>query len=364
MDPTQRLDIVARIPNLLCHEYTEQGLIVSRRNRLYRIQDLGAPNLQAIGGIPWGPKQWPAYVTLVDRALKAGIQLALQLDRQRYLVAAANKWWRVADGGGVHDLGELPVGRPMARGLCVSGGKVYLAEYRSNPERGPVHVLTSSDCERFDVAWRFPDRSVRHVHALIPDRHTKDRIWILTGDFDHESSIWYTDDRFENVRHYLNMGQRTRATDLICLPDRILWGMDSPLETPHVMELPRGEGSHAMPVHRLAGPAYYAAHNEAGGCYLGTTVEPGPAVRDNYGRLYAWAPEVDWCELKRWRHGRVPQYGIVTMPRGVLPGSFVAWSTRALHPGDGDLVIARDRALGATKPRGTEPPGGQGDKVD
>ena len=345
MCPTNRLDIVARMPNLLCHEYTDDGLLVSRRNRLFIIPDLGSPRLEALGSIPWGPKQWPAYIRLIDRALKAGIQLALRVDAHRHLVAARGSWWVVTTGGAAKSLGVLPIGRPMARGLCVSDGTVFLAEYRSNPTRQEVQILRSADLATLDAAWRFPARTVRHVHALIPDPYQTERIWVLTGDFDHESTIWYTDDRFESVHHYLNCGQQTRATDLICLPERLVWGMDSPLEPPHVMELQRSEKAVPHRVHRLEGPAYYTTRNEAGGCYLGTTVEPGPAVRDGFSRLYGWGPKEPWCEIARWRHSPVPQYGIVYLPRGVLPGPFVAYSTRALRPGDGQLTIARDRSL-------------------
>jgi len=345
MYPTERLEIVARLPNLLCHEYTAEGLIVSRRNRLFKIRDLGSPQLEALGHIPWGPRQWPAFARPIDQALKAGIQLALQVNPGRYLVAARNKWWLLFAGGNARDLGELPVGRPMARGICVNNESVYLAEYRSNPERGPVHILRGAGSTAFEVAWRFPERTIRHIHALIPDPERNGRVWILTGDFDHESSILYTDDEFENVHHYLNLGQRTRATDLICLPERLVWGMDSPLEPPYIMEQPRSDGSVARPLQRLDGPAYYATRNQAGGCYVGTTVEPGPAVSDDFGRLHAWAPGDEWREAARWRHARVPQYGVIYLPRGVLPESFVVCSVRALRPGDGHLTIARDRAL-------------------
>jgi len=342
---TERLEIVARLPNLLCHEYTTGGLLVSRRNRLFLIPDLAAPRLQPLGRVPWGPGQWPAYIGLLDGALKAGIQQALHVDSQRYLVAARKRWWLLTASGEVRDLGALPVGRPMARGLCVSRGNVYIAEYRSNPARDSVQILRSTDLKRFEAAWKFPARSVRHIHALIPDPFLADRIWILTGDFDHESSIWHTDDQFESVHHYLNLGQRSRATDLICHPERLVWGMDSPLETPYIMELPRTDGSTAERVHRLDGPAYYTTQNEAGGCYVGTTVEPGPAVLDSLARIHAWTPGDQWQEVARWRHARLPQYGIIYLPRGVLPGAFVVSSTRALSPGDGCLTIARDRAL-------------------
>jgi hypothetical protein len=362
MIASERLEIVAQLPNLLCHEYTAEGLLVSRRNRLFKIRDLGSPRLEAVGSVPWGPKQWPAYVRTIDRVLKAGIQLALRVDSRRQLVAARERWWLLSDGHDARDLGELPVGRPMARGICVSKGTIYLAEYRPNPQRGPVHILRGAGARPFEVAWRFPARTIRHVHALIPDPERSGRIWVLTGDFDHESSIWYTDDGFEHVHHHINLGQRTRATDLICLPERLVWGMDSPLESPYIMELPRSDPAVARPLHRLDGPAYYTARNDAGGCYVGTTVEPGPAVCDRVGRLYAWAPGDEWREAARWRHARVPQYGIVNLPRGVLPATFVACSARALSPGEGHLTIARDRAL-ESPTRGERPlTSGDGDQ--
>jgi len=124
----------------------------------------------------------------------------------------------------------------------------------------------------------------------------------------------------------------------------IYWGMDSPLETSRILRAAKDRPGTFETLSELPGPAYYLGRNEAGAMYLGTTVEPGPAVRDSFGRIFGTARSGDWEEIHRCRNDIFPQYGIFYFPRGILPENFLVFSQRALVPREGCLTIARDLA--------------------
>jgi hypothetical protein len=233
----------------------------------------------------------------------------------------------------------------MNRGFCeTADGVVYVADYVPNLARlEPIRIYASTDLLHFEPVWEFAPGEIRHVHSLIPDPGGR-RVWVLTGDLDHESRILYTDDSFSSLETFLAAGQQTRATDLVIHNGRVMWGMDSPLETSWIYEALVDNPLCYRRRYELPGPAYYTARNEAGGLYLGTTVEPGPAVRDHYGRIFGTDPQGEWREIHRRRDDLFPQYGIFYFPRGCLPENYLVFSQRALSPDEGFLTIARDRA--------------------
>ncbi len=231
----------------------------------------------------------------------------------------------------------------MNRGICESNdGFIYVAEYIPNPDRLPIRIFRSKDLQNFEVVWQFGEKTIRHVHALIADPAIENRIWVLTGDLDGESHIYFTDDEFNSLNAFLSAGQMSRATDLIIRNGFLFWGMDSPVESSFILRASIDLPDRYEKLYELPGPAYYLAQNEAGGIYLGTTVEPGPSVKDNYGYIFGLGPDNVWNELLRCKNDIFPQYGIFYFPKGVLPENYIVFSQRALVPGEGFLTIARD----------------------
>ena len=233
----------------------------------------------------------------------------------------------------------------MNRGICQDvNGMIYVAEYISNPHRNAVRVFSSQDCKQFEVAWTFEPGEIRHIHALIPDPENKNRIWVLTGDYDHESSIFYTDDAFESLHCLLSAGQMSRCTDLIIRQGVMYWGMDATQVDAWILRVCLDNPKSLQKLYALPGPAFYMAQNEAGAMYLGSTAEPGPAVKDNSGHIFGTRSESHWEELLRCQTDLVPQLGIFYFPRGILPENYLIFSQRGLKPHEGEMTIARDRA--------------------
>ena len=238
----------------------------------------------------------------------------------------------------------------MSRGICESEtGVTYVADYLSNRERMPVRIYCSSDLQGFEICWEFAAGEIRHIHALIRDEERSSRIWILTGDEGSESAIWYTDNEFSSIHRHLSAGQASRVVDMVTADGQLVWGMDSPNETSFILVQSKALGASPKKQYELPGPAYYAARNQAGAIYFGTTHEPGAAVKDRYGHIIGSLPNGDWEDLYQARKDVLPQHGIFYFPSGVLPGNWLVFSQRALTPYEGYMTLARDLAWGSSQ---------------
>lgn len=342
-----RFEIVGKISKATPHVWCEEGLVFSRLNKVFVALDLERPNLVAIAEIPWRLTQRVAHVRLVDRVTKHSILQVHRTERGRFLISNGSSWWCCeAPGAQVRPVARFSSTRPMNRGICESqSGCTYVADYTPNYARlERVRIHRTSDFVTFETAWEFAPGQIRHVHALIRDPEDGRRIWVLTGDRDAESRILYTDDEFRSVQCFLNAGQMSRATDLMVRDGTVYWGMDSPSAPARLMMARKSRPQESRALCELPGPAYYMGANEAGGAYLGTTVEPGPASRDRCAHLFGMRHDGVWEEVLKRRGDIFPQHGILYLPSGTLPDNYVVFSQRALVPDEGSMIIARDRA--------------------
>ncbi len=341
-----RLTVMFRIRNALVHYWGESGLVYSVKNKIYLLPDLAEPNPVPLGSIPWRKRDMICHIRLVDRALKRSILQVHATQFEPLLVATGHSWWSVRPGGIAERIEPFSRTRPMNRGICTSrSGVTYIADYLDNSKRSdPIRIYANREFDFFTTAWEFPPGAIRHIHALVPDSEDQGRIWVLTGDEDNECHFLYTDDDFRSLNTYLSDGQRTRATDLVFRNGKLIWGMDSPIEKSFLLSADRENPKELSRLMELPGPVYYMTQNQAGGIYCGTTVEPGPSVRDQFGRIYGSRPDGNWDELVRYRDDMFPQRGIFYFPRGVLPNNYLVFSQRALLPNEGWMTIARDRA--------------------
>ena len=108
--------------------------------------------------------------------------------------------------------------------------RVLFGDYWTNPnhERAcvysfdgfVVHVLASID-------------GVKHIHGISYDKYRK-CFYILTGDSDEESAIFYADEEFQRVNYLWKGSQKYRTCALVPLKSGILYASDSPLERNYI----------------------------------------------------------------------------------------------------------------------------------
>lgn len=152
---------------------------------------------------------------------------------------------------------------PVDRGsrplnLCgTPDGRVYYGEYFNNPGRDEVHIYGSVDGEQWGVVYTFAPGRIRHIHGLCYDRYRKG-IWVLTGDNDQESGLWFTADHFKTIECVAGGSQHARAVSIIPCSEGIIVPMDTPREVNHIQWMDPATG-HFESVATVPGSVFHAA---------------------------------------------------------------------------------------------------------
>lgn len=327
--------------------YFEDGVLwATRGNRLVRSDDLGR-SFTAVAQLVEGRKRFMARLRSVDRFTHVSpfVVVPTPDGAMAFSGSGTSLWRRGTDRFTPMD-GPVDF-RPLRRGVCPTpNGRVYVGEYRMNGgehrtrPRDPVHIWCW-DGAGWSVVWRFPEDTVRHVHAILPDSSGPDSFFVCTGDTDEESVIWRTSDGFATLTPWLSDGQTSRACDLVFTNDAVLWGIDSPLKTSGICRLNAGDTAPTR-LRDVPGPVYYGGRNEAGHMWFGTSVEDGPSVTTNRVHLFASTDGGQaFHDAFSRRADSSPQLSVILFPRGVAPGDAVVFSLRATWRWEGQMVVGR-----------------------
>lgn len=215
---------------------------------------------------------------LIERLLRMEPRLAVAIDRDNFLMSCAGKIFRV-DIKKKELTEELQLRSRMNNPLMFAkkeNGNVLFGEYFSNNDYEEVCVF-----ERESGFWKkvysFPAGSIYHIHGITVDRN---KIYILTGDKDKESAIWYTQDDFEHVEMIVGGSQKFRACVAYPYQDGLLYATDTPLEQNYLYTLTRKKGKWIHEVFgQMPGPCIYGTARQDG-FYFATSVEPDASLSD------------------------------------------------------------------------------------
>lgn len=229
------------------------------------------------------------------------------------------------------------------RNLCRSpDGRLYFGEYFGNSQRREVHIFTSDDGEKWEPAYTFPAKTIRHVHIVRYDPYRKGH-WVATGDFDREPKICFTGDAFRTLDVIVEGSQTVRAADLIPTPDAVYYGTDTPLEPNYLMRLDFASGQ-AQRIHPIEGSSLFAA--QAGGwMFFSTAVEPSAVNKSPFIQL--WAARKDGTgeprRIAHWKRDKwdmqLFQFPTLQLPDTERPDELRAFASSAVG------VAGRDQML-------------------
>lgn len=152
--------------------------------------------------------------------------------------------------------------------------QVIFGEYCSNSKRSEVNVYARG-VEKADT-WRnvytFPKNSIVHIHNIVHDE--KNNIfYILTGDLDNESIIWYTKDDFSTVNILIGGEQLYRSCVAFLQTDKLIAITDSPNIYNKGIIIDTKKNSLDTILSEVNGPAIYSL-NDHGNFFFSTSVEP------------------------------------------------------------------------------------------
>ena len=243
----------------------------------------------------------------VYKMMKYGENFIVFSDKKIFLVDLVNEK--------IQCLGLFKGSRPLYP--CIHHDVLYYGEYKSNLGREPVSVHSYNFfLKSWSVSYQI--EGVRHIHGLFSDPYEKNRVWITTGDLDHESKILYTDDEFKSVNPFLEGKQSYRAIYIHFDDTSITYGTDAPDQSNKILTVSRSDGSVLDQVD-VGGPVFYGG--VAGDLKILTTaVEPSDINVSPYMELWVHQNDKGWHLAYRLKKDFFPkklfQYGQILLPEG------------------------------------------------
>ncbi|MFQ5685029.1 MAG: hypothetical protein ACE5GV_00060 [Candidatus Scalindua sp.] len=200
------------------------------------------------------------------------------------------------------------------RGACAvdQAGGVYLGEYLSNPDRGPVKIYyLPPDSIQLEVVYEFQSHMIRHIHGLFYDQY-EDCIWCTSGDMEKECKILKTNDSFVTVELVGEGDETWRTVSVLFTEDGIYYGMDGQFCQNYIYRIDRKTKERTQ-LSKVDGPVYYSKKID-GRLFFGVTAEGCPSQSENVASL--------WCVSHDGQVERVIGYGKDFLPNRVfMPGT-------------------------------------------
>lgn len=226
-------------------------------------------------------------------------------------------------------------------GIARSRHGLFFGEYGANSGRTSVPVWGSYDDGRsWHIVHEFPAGSIKHVHGVYVDPYS-DSLWIPTGDLSGECYVFEVKggDFGKIVRHGDGQ-QQWRPVSMFFEPDRIVWAMDSQLETSFLQTFDRATCTLTQG-RSFSGPVWYSKRFSDGLAILQTTVEIGDGVHSDYCHILVSEDLDEWREVAKFRKDRYPmryfKFGVVAFAEGSQPSTDFLLFGEALRGFDGKV---------------------------
>lgn len=226
--------------------------------------------------------------------------------------------------------------------------KIVFGEYFNNSEKLPIRIFARDmEASTWRVIYTFPMGTINHVHQIIPDK-INNRVWVLTGDCNECSSIWYTEDDFNTLKKFIGGAQEFRACVGFPTKNGFLYATDSPDFANRIVHYKFDKTSTV--IKEINGSVIYG-RNLASNRILSTTIEPrepkngkvtikylltrklGKGIKNNYACLYI----IDSFEVKKLFSAKkdlwpmvLMQFGLFTFPGGEMNDDLFFVNAQAL----------------------------------
>jgi len=227
--------------------------------------------------------------------------------------------------------------RPL--NICVGPKEevIYFGEYFGNPERSTVKIFGSLDAKVWNIVYEFEASSIRHVHGILYDQF-RNGYWVLTGDSNEESGLWFTNNKFKTLEKVYSGSQKMRAVEIIIKEEGLIVPMDSPLELNNINLLSLKDDS-IKHLQDLNGSAFHAVVVD-GIHFITTVTEPSDVNLDKTANVYASLDGMIWRCISKFKKDFVPinyqwltRYSEITITPGNSKGNYIFGHARAVRGG-------------------------------
>lgn len=236
---------------------------------------------------------------------------------------------------------------------------VVFGEYISNKDKSKISIWGKKQGEKkWNIIFTFPEKTINHIHAIIPDKF-RNIVWILTGDCDDCSAIWYSDNNFKSVVKFVGGTQKYRSCVAFPTKEGLLFATDSPNKDNSFSLL--NEKRELTVISDLPGSVIFGREINDGYVFS-TTVEPfedeergkiadlfirkkGPGIKTNNAHIYLYH-ENKLIEVFSAKKDIFPmvlmQFGLFTFPIGSFGSSELMVNSQSLKKyGNSILLITK-----------------------
>ena len=327
----------------------EDGMLYAARGlELARSTDHGE-SFTHVAHVPASlPARLFARMRIPARVMRAGLHGLVRHGDGALITVARGAVLRAAPGDPEFSLAHRVTRGSRPLNLAVDRHGVFFGEYFGNPDRSEVHVYGSSDGVAFTPVHTFPAGAVRHVHGVFADPY-RNGMWVLTGDDDEESGLWFSDDGFATLERVAGGSQRTRAVCVHVEADGLVVPTDTPRERNRIQWFDPQDGSF-RDLFEIDGSVFHAARGRDVRL-LSTVVEPSAVNTVQEVTVLGSRDGQRWAEVGRFRRdlpgGRLDRffrYPQITFAGGSGDGVLYGGGV-GLHRLDGALLRWREDEL-------------------
>lgn len=225
-----------------------------------------------------GIKKCLVKLRITERMLRIEPRVAIALGEQEFLLSCAGKIFRInlSDGRLVEEF-KLREGMNNPLSFTKLGdGSILFGEYFSNNRHESVRIVQRRG-QDWSCVYTFPPNTVYHIHGIVADN---DRVYVLTGDSDSESAIWYTGNHFKTLEKIVGGKQEYRACVAFPYKEGLVYATDTPLESNYLYYLHNTCGVWETKIlYEMPGPCIYGTCRK-NAYYFATSVEPDARLED------------------------------------------------------------------------------------
>jgi hypothetical protein len=226
---------------------------------------------------------------------------------------------------------------------------LFFGEYFSNPNRTNVKIFRSfSHGNLWEIAYNFPEKRIRHIHALQQDPYTGN-LWICTGDTDNESIIGYSSDNYHSISQIGSGSQIWRACQLVFTEKRIYWGTDTGIDLSGIYYWEK-ESNELKLLTKVEGAIFFSTRLENGTIVMSTDREGAQNEKDDKTRLFIIsndnrATKIDFGSWDYKKKGLRASFAKLRFQRNQGGSSLAITVMNQKEFSDSDLVIISEDVL-------------------
>ena len=260
--------------------YSKNLIILSKHNEIFS-SDINFNKIKKIGGVKLNFfDKFLSTISITRRLRRLFFYNIIPISNDKFFVSF-NKKIGIISKNKYEEIKGLKKPTRILRNACAvdQDGGIFFGEYFPNTNRDEVIIYyLPNNSVNLEVCFVFKKNNVRHVHGIYLDPFTN-YIWVVTGDNKNECKIFFTKDKFKNIKIIGQGDESWRAISIIFEKDFIYYGTDAEFSQNYIYKL--NKANYKREIMRMVdGPIYYSKKIGKNKVFI-VTAEGSPSQKTN-----------------------------------------------------------------------------------